>query len=308
MGLHKKGFKPCCNNTQKVPFSLIHKPKPIELVPQLRRSIERMLWYIPGINSIQSYDNYLIDDPIYSNAVFEIIAETIKISLDTDVKIKNYYKLDQLDEKFFSKDLCLSCQKILLTRNKKMNETNLRALLRHIRNAIAHGSFTVIGDLVYFKDTNKFRDPKTQEETLVTTAIIKVDILALDKVLKQVEEYDGITQQKVLAKVFLNLGYRVQMEVKRGKKVLDLILEKNGKKYGVEIKESPKSLSNNLDNLIERLLARMVEYKELNLIPVFVFDRDLISFKAKSLLKSNNVIVLDRQNVAELVEKKDILF
>ncbi|KIL80159.1 restriction endonuclease [Bacillus badius] len=294
--MNTDGFNYCCGNTHKVRYNIIHDPKPIDLMPELRRSIERMLWYVPGISSVQSYSNYLIDDLLYSEAVFEMIIETMNLSRESDVKIEINQRISRTDANCFANEICTKCQKMILT--KYQNETILRSMLRHIRNAIAHGSFTVVDNLVLFIDKKGNN----------ITSIIKTDILSLDRVLKQVEEYSAITQEKVLSRVFRILGYEVQVEARRGSVILDIILEKDGKTYGVEIKEEKRNkIMGYQDQMINQLIQQMLQYKKLNITPVFIFDKMRVSDKAKGLLKSAGVILLDRNNVSELLNKNDIL-
>src|SRR5690625_2321001 len=218
-------FQYCCNDPNKMQYNIIHQPKPIEMIPELRRSIERMLWYVPGIPSVQSeQENYLIDDPLYSDAVFDMVLETMNISREMDVKIETRQELSTDDFAYYANSICVACQKLILT--KYTYETTLRAMLRHIRNAIAHGNFNVIDNLVLFIDEN--RNNKT--------SIIKIDILALDRVLKQVEAYNGITQEKVLSNVFRNLGYEVKSGDCQNNVGIDMILQKGEKNYGAQIK------------------------------------------------------------------------
>jgi HJR/Mrr/RecB family endonuclease len=282
--------------TQKVPYDIIHKPKPIELAPTLRTSIERLLWYVPGIHSVQSYDNYLIDDKTYSEAVFDMILQTMNISRITDVKLVDEKGLTKTDRISLNKEICINCKKVVLT--KYDNETILRAMLRHIRNAIAHGNFTVVGDMVLFKD----------EKNKNKTAEIKIDITSLDKALQQVEEYSGITQENVLAGVFKKLGYTVVREARYDDMIVDILLEKEGKKYGVEIKENKRSHQIGYqDSLIEALIERMRHYKKVSYTPVFVYDKIRVTQKAKDRLNKEGIILLDRKNVSELVNMKDVL-
>ena len=296
MEVYNNDFDNCCANTQKVPYDIIHKPKPIVLVPTLRRSIERMLWYVPGIHSVQSHSNYLIDDQIYSEAVFDMILQTMNISRAADVKLIDGDKLTKRDRVSLNNKICINCQKIVLT--KYSNETMLRAMLRHIRNAIAHGNFTVCGNIVLFID-EKRNDRKAE---------IKIDIISLDKALQQVEEYKGITQEKILAGVFKNLGYNVLLEARLNDMILDILLEKDGKKFGVEIKENNSShQKGHKDPLIVAIIERMRRYKKVSYTPVFVYDKIRVTQKAKDRLKKEGIILLDRKNVSELVNMKDIL-
>jgi len=88
---------------------MIHDPKPIILVPELRRSIDRMLWYVPGIASVQSYENYLVDDLLYSEAIIEIILDELNMNKAQDVKIVNGKILGEADVSFYEGSICIKC-------------------------------------------------------------------------------------------------------------------------------------------------------------------------------------------------------
>ncbi len=275
---------------------MIHDPKPIELVPELRKSIDRMLWYVPGINSVQSYENYLVDDLLYSEAIIEIILDELNMNKDQDVKIANEKILDKEDVSFYESNICIKCQKIILTKMK--NESILRAMLRHIRNGIAHGNFTTIGSLVLFIDQNKNGK----------TALLKIDVIAFEKIINLIEKYDELTEGKVLAKAFEKLGYEVKKEFRVGDIVLDLLIIKDGSKYGVEIKSEKRSkLVGFQDNMIIQLLNANQTLKEQSITPVFIYDKSRVSNKAKNYLLGKGIILLDRKNISELIDNVDIL-
>ncbi len=275
---------------------MIHDPKPIELVPELRKSIDRMLWYVPGINSVQSYENYLVDDLLYSEAIIEIILDELNMNKDQDVKIANEKILDKEDVSFYESNICIKGQKIILTKMK--NESILRAMLRHIRNGIAHGNFTTIGSLVLFIDQNKNGK----------TALLKIDVIAFEKIINLIEKYDELTEGKVLAKAFEKLGYEVKKEFRVGDIVLDLLIIKDGSKYGVEIKSEKRSkLVGFQDNMIIQLLNANQTLKEQSITPVFIYDKSRVSNKAKNYLLGKGIILLDRKNISELIDNVDIL-
>lgn len=293
-------FKYCCNNPNKIRYNIMHNPKPIDLIPELRESIERLLWYVPGIESVQSYENYLIDNPLYSEAVFDVVLENMQMSRIQDVKIVE--TISASDKEFYDNEICTSCQKMILTRVRNYKgtgreETITRAMLRHLRNSIAHGSFTVVDNLVFFRDIYKG----------ITKAIIKIDVLSLDRALKQIEDYNGITQEIVIAKVFEKLGFNVEREVSLGRINIDMVLKKNDKTYAVEIKQSNQRTLGYQDNLVKNAISQLTVYKAYGLIPIFIYDKMRASDRAKELLKNEGIILLDRKDIGELVKMNDII-
>ena len=281
---------------RKVKYKMIHDPKPIQLIPTLRKCIDRMLWYVPGIDSVQSYANHFVDDPLYSEAIFEFIIEEMNIDKNCDVKYINAKKLDRTDAEFYDNNVCVRCQKILLTKRK--NETILRSLLRHIRNGIAHGNFNIVGNLVIFKDQIK------QE----STAIVKINIIGFDRLMKLIEEYNEPTQKKVLAWAFKILGYDVELNSRLGELHLDLLITKGEYKFGIEIKDDKRNrLVGYQDEIIQQLTYWKYKFKEYKITPVFIYDQARVSEKAKNYLFDAGIILLDKRNISELLNHKEVL-
>ncbi|MDO5039072.1 hypothetical protein [Clostridium sp.] len=299
-------FKVCCENRNVREYNMYHNPKPILMNDDLRESIERLLWYVPGIDSVQSYRHELIDDTLYSEAVFEFILEYIGIDKNKDTAILNKNQLSKYIRSYENK-ICESCQKIILSIGKNYNtnkkETITRSLLRHIRNSIAHGSFVTINDLVIFRDKNKYDDDM---------AFIKIRASKLNQALKLIEKHDGITQEKIISKVFKNNGFNVYMgryKVSKGRKVIypDMILEKCGKKFIIEIKhhkiKSRKVNKDFINNMI-------IYYEELNeeYTPIVICDKSTILEETKYILLENNIILLDKREIKKLINLDKSLF
>lgn len=293
-------FRYCCNQTNKVKYNIKHSPKPINLIPELRESIESLLWYVPGIESVQSYDSYLIDEPLYSEVVFEFILEIMQMSRIQDVKVVSGI-IEERDKRFYKNEICINCQKMIFNRinnykQTQKKETITRAMLRHLRNSIAHGSFTVVNGLVFFRDTNKDGN---------TTAILKIDILSLNKALKQIENNKGITQERIISKVFKKLGFTVILNQRW--RYADMILERNGSMYAVGIKSCGLVRSGYQDQILKSVISQFNLYKSSEMIPVLIYDKIRISEKAKQRLKSEGIILLDRKDIGELVRINDII-
>jgi len=128
---------------------------------------------------------------------------------------------------FFEGKICTNCQKIIISKYSTFSKVN--ALLTAIRNSIAHGHFSIIDD--YFIGFNKKRTTTEPED--LKKAVIKIKPKLLLKALDQLTSPIG--KEKLLAYAFKNVGYKVT-EPKNRSRDFDLCLEKNGKKYVVEIK------------------------------------------------------------------------
>jgi len=154
-------FIDCCSSPMMTRYSIIHNPKPIVLPSNILEIIEKLLWYAPNIKSAQSIPNPLIDDTTWAPTRFSVILTQMGIDTTKDIVI-GYPTLTQTA--FFTNDICTNCQKMIFT--CPLNETYLKAFLRHTRNAIAHGHFQLIGNTIILFDYNG----------TVNNSIIKVDI------------------------------------------------------------------------------------------------------------------------------------
>ena len=48
-------FERCCGKANKVMFDTYHNPKPMDWPKEVNEAISSLLWYIPNIDSVQSY-------------------------------------------------------------------------------------------------------------------------------------------------------------------------------------------------------------------------------------------------------------
>ena len=288
-------FEKCCIKPELLSYSLQHKPKPLKMIPDLRDSIDRFLWYVPGIDSYQSSDNYLIDDPLYSLPIFEEVLLAIGLDLDKDLDLLEDKHIPHDLNDFYENTICTSCQKAILTRYK--NETWLRSLLRHVRNSIAHGSFTTIDVLVLFKD----KIPKTEK----FTSIIKIDAIKFNKALSILDEFDGVlrtssggfAEEKILKRVFNKNGFDVISEPMIGNIRADFIAVKNGIKYAVEIKRGNYKPIGSNDIYISRVEKQLDSYLSEGYKPILIYDRGWLTTKASDHLKNKEFIVLDKKDL-----------
>lgn len=220
-------FNRCCSFRSSIDYKLIHDPKPIILSNNMDEIIKRLLWYVPNIESYQSEKNELISEKLYDDFSFTYIINKMNMVIDHDVKwIEPNIPFDDNDWEYYEENICLNCQKILITRQKKLSKTN--DLLRSLRNCIAHGQFTVVDD--YIIGFNSCKNG-------VKKAVIKIKPLPLLNAL------DSLTAPKskelLLAYAFEKAGYNVIKEpVSPASNFrFDLFLEKNDKQYAIEIKD-----------------------------------------------------------------------
>jgi hypothetical protein len=256
------------------------------MIPELRDTIDRLLWYVPGISSYQSEDNYLVDDELYSYPIFEDVLSAIGLELEKDINLLDQKKLPDDLNAFYSDRICLNCQKVILT--KYNNETWLRSLLRHIRNSIAHGMFTVVGNFVLFID----KLPKSEDPT----AFLKINAVLFNKALKVLDDFAGVTrsssaglaEERIIKRVFEN---------KVGNIIADLIVVKNDKKYAIELKRGTFKPIGFQDESIQKIDKMLNLYLLEGYIPILIYDRGWLTPKASDYLKDKQYIVLDKKDL-----------
>lgn len=284
-------FSLCCNEPKTVEYSITHNPQPIDLPQDLLEAIERLLWYVPEINSIQSSSNELIKEDIYDDFCFNYILQIINMQQD-DVLFENsnadltgYYNN-------FNKRICVNCQKLILT--KKQSETKTMCLLRHIRNSIAHGRFNLCGDMMIGFDYHK-----------KYTAIIKIRPQTLLTALKLLDS--GITYQHLFAYAFRKIGYSVTEEP-RANVAVDMFLQKEGKCFLIEIKKYCRGYlrEDMLNKLIQRYSNAIQKLGESTKL-VLIIDTARLTKSSEKLLKDEQIKVMDINKIKELLQGNDVL-
>lgn len=285
-------FKKCCDDCMNVEYNLLHNPRPIELSTSLESVVKNLQWYIPNIKSYQSIENEFITNKSYDDLVFDFIKSKMGLS-DEDVLLTNTNLENDLIE-FYSERCCVNCQKIIL----KTTSTNTKTsdFLRHIRNIIAHGRFTIINDLLIGFD-------KTSDEPNgKTTAIIKIDpkslLIAIEDIMHpRFNEY-------VFAYAFSKLGYSIEKSSANARIFADLLISKEDKKYAVEIKSYSKMIyvpHSQIQRYVNN--SRKIEGH----IKVLFIDTSRLRKESKQLLKDNDILYFDKSLVDDLVKGIDIL-
>lgn len=284
-------FDYCCETPNLIEYNLLHNEKPILLSNEMLEALERLLWYVPEINSYQCSKNELIKETIYNDFCFNYILSTIGMD-EKDIKILPKNADIESECIYFSEKICTNCQKVVLTKNA--TETKSMCLLRHIRNCIAHGRFNVCNDtLIGFDHQNKH------------TAIIKIKPKTLLNALKLLES--GITYQHLFAYAFKNLGYIVTEEPWFNR-YADLFIEKDNKKFLIEIKKYKSGYLK--EDAVERIiyqyensLSQMGEDTKY----VLIIDKVRLTKAAKESLSNKQIQIIDINEIKNLLENNDVL-
>lgn len=282
-------FNKCCDKRKEVSYNIFHSPKPLEITEELRLCLEWLLWYAPDISSIQSTKNELITKSIYDDVIFNIITKSMGLNSD-DIKIINYDIINYKLYDYYSEAICERCQKLIFTKDSR--KTKSEELLRHVRNVIAHGNFTMVGNLLIGFDSHKGKNK----------AIIKINPSRLLNAIKELDS--GITKEKIWAYSFEKVGYRIKSNLGRVD-TYDLEIEKDNITFLVQIKSIKqgwvrlKSILPFVPNIKNKLNT--------NCVPVLIIDEGRITNEVKEYLNKENIIVLDSKLIKNFLSGEDIL-
>ncbi len=292
---HFRGFSYDCDHHVKKKYSIVHDPRPLPLSEDLTRALEYLLWYVPNIHSFQSPSNVLITEPLYEDFSFDLVSEALHLE-DEDILFLDYIDDDIVD--YYMEAICTNCQKIILTTAER--ETKISALVRHMRNAIAHGYFTVVEERMIAFDVKYF--PK-KDDTYGCTAILKLDPLHLVRALKLLEE--EMTHERLASIAFMRCGYEIlDNDYDDPDLPYDFRMEKDGRVYAVEIKRidvEGVAHTEDLDCIMAHFPGDVQERK------VLLMDSAVLDPAAKNTLRKNKVLLLDRDNLKSLMSGDDVV-
>ena len=289
--------KRCCKKRREVAYKIEHSPRPIKLSEEMDKIIKNLLWYIPNIDSYQATKNELISDRIYDEFSFTYIMEQMGMKESRDVRwIGQKEVISKEDWEFFEGEICTNCQKIIVAKYSTLSKIN--TLLTTIRNSIAHGHFAIVEDyIIGFNLKLSSKDPEGLRK-----AIIKIKPKLLLSALEKLASPMG--KELLLAYAFRRVGYDVQ-EPKNRSRDFDLCLEKNDKKYVVEIKSYRGQTYLHPEHVI-RFLKR-AEEKVPDYEKILLIDTSRVT-KAVRALESNieGFRIIDINQVKQLLGRDPV--
>ena len=222
-------FDRCCENRVTCAYKMMHDPKPISFSDDMAAIIKNLLWYAPNIDSYQAIRNDLIQDRIYDEFSFSYIITKMGMDANLDVKwIDPNGEIDDEDWDFYENEICYNCQKIIIVRQKKLSKTN--DLLRCIRNSIAHGHFAIVGD--YIVGFNRHTTKNNPEG--IKKAVIKLKPHLLLDALQSLTS--PMAKELLVGYALERIGYRVVPQSDLHSSRFDIVVEKNNRRYAIEIK------------------------------------------------------------------------
>lgn len=283
------------NCKYKTKYEIKHKNIPIKLNEDLDEAIKYLLWYVPNINSEQARREDLLTNREYDDYIFVELMEAMKLR-DIDVLFT-----DEIPEhivKDFMEGICLNDQKMVMTLAD--GETKTMSLLRHIRNAIAHGNFNVVENLLIGFDIKKLAEDKIEYRS-----IFKINpkglVIALRRIL-----FD-LSNEEFISEAFRRAGYKVepfQEEYKRSH-LFDLFAKKNDRRFAIEIKNY-KSTDKISDDIIHNLIKDFMGLGE-SFIPILIINSSYLTERSKEKLLKADVIILDIKNIKKMHRGRDMV-
>ena len=293
VNLKKFGFE-FENCKRKVPYSIEHKKKPLDLTREMTKNLEYLLWYVPNINSAQSQENELTSSLNFENFVFGIIKNYMNLE-NKDVAFLEYIDRDIV--KFYDKKICPHSQKIILTKSEGESKTD--CLLRHIRNSLAHGNFNIVEDMLVGFD---YKYGHGGEE--ICTGIFKIFPKNLLRGLSSLDE--EVTAEGLAQIALQRTGYQLERFKNEDKDTsFDFYVKKGSKRYALEIKKyrNTEVLS---EKEVQKLLDKFSGLYD-KIIPVLFINTSFLKKETKEKLKKERVIILDIKNILKMLDGRDIL-
>lgn len=296
------GFSICCDMPSTIEYEIKHEPKPITFEGDVLDCIERLLWYAPEINSKQASSNELVNDHVYDEFSFSYLCNSIGLDLDKDVRFDDKL-INEDDIAGFRNSLCKNCQKVILTK-KPSNETRSRALLRHIRNSIAHGNFNILNGIFVSFDEDK------QNKVKISTAYIRLKVTSLQKLIKMFDNL--IIREKLIGFSLAKCGYSIDVESTRiGQFSFDFLASKESYRCAIEVKHMKDKDKWLRDSFLKHEIPRWIMMKELATQDgrelVLVNDGGQLTNEAKNLFSENGITMLDRDDIVKLLQGYDVL-
>lgn len=295
-------FEECCANPLCTKYSIKHNPKPITLTPDMDTTIKKLLWYVPCIDSHQSEMDAIVENSLYDNYIFTYILDNMGMKEESDVK---WIKKDEsfgIYWTYYENKICCNCQKIIIRRSETSTISKTKALLKHLRNCIAHGYFTIVNDYIIGFDFNAHvKDHNTRE-----TAVIKIKPSLLLKSIENGILLSEAVKSNLIAYALRQLGYTVNMEVHFEKYSFDFIAEKNGIKYAIEIKGEYNGKRYVHPEDLRRFLTQSYCISP-EITRVIIIDSSRVTKKVRELeSKLNNLRIVDKTMLNDLLKQNPV--
>lgn len=290
-------FNLCCEDPQVISYNHRHTPIPFPFGNNVEFFLKRLMLYMPNLDSAQSDKITELSDSKYDQLFFDYLLKKMGMNEERDVRwLSKNEEVSDEEWDFFYSNLCLNCQKIIIRKND--SETKICALLRCIRNCIAHGDYFVHDDILI--GFNIYRKHKT--------AVVKINYKKLcesiNSIINSNFEFENILD-RIVAIAFESMGYNF-IHNNSSKFLGDFQLEKENQKYIVEIKTIKHPNSLKLEHLSR--IEKIYTTKEDNQKLVLIMFTSRVNKDAKEKLKEYpELILINSESFKELIRGKDIL-
>lgn len=232
--------------------------------------------------TLDSYSIFVIWKLIYSSAANYFSTEWEK---DYGHFFNNIQKLSLTD--------CIDiyCEIDIIELKKINNISLLTYYLMHNNKFIDNKNFlnciSMVIDLILERienlEINNFEKMISSKEMKISYSIDDIDLMG------------GIEFENFIALLFSKMGYSTTLTKGSGDKGIDVIIEKNGKKMGIQSKCYSNTVSN---TAIQEVVAGCVHY---GLNKAIVITNNYFTKSAQELAQSNNVILWDRNILKEKI-------
>jgi len=279
-------FDLCCDNPLKVNYEVIHD----KILDDIKIKLFDIIEYLPEMDSEQSPSNTIFNNLVYDDYLFNLFLNEMNISNDDVLIINKPNKIDESDIGFYLHSICINCQKIIIQKRAKKNK--ILEIFRHIRNSIAHGHFNIVGD--YFISFDKEKDDYN--------SVIKVKYYNLFNTLGILQKIVNLTD--LYCAVLNNIGYEITRNLETDI-FGDLFVRKNGIDFCLEFKNYGGRYIKQID--VQNFIDEVRNNKKENIIYVLVVDSTYTNSKINQYVMNENISILDKNFVKEMLEGRDIL-
>ena len=287
-------FALCCDNKSESDYEIHHNPAPLALDSAMKQMIERLLWYIPNIDSYQSTLVEIIDDTFYDDFLFRRFLFDMQMQESDILWLGGNDEVTISDWEYYEKKVCTNCQKAIIC--AYASQTKIKNFLRCTRNCIAHGQFAVVEDtLIGFSVSGSGNKKK---------AIIKIKPHLLLKALEHITlpSMRGEMQELIIADAFKKVGYEV---LTNNTAKYDFQISKNGFTYDVEIKAYTSKFVHTED--LQYYFEKISHVTGGNTLVLIIDKSKLVKDVRNACKATDKLMILGRDEIKKLLEGEDVL-
>lgn len=289
-------FALCCDKKSESNYQIHHNPAPLSLDPTMKHMIDKLLWYIPNIDSYQSPLIEIIDDPFYDDFLFCRFLYDMQMQESDILWLGGNEEVPDNDWIYYEESICVSCQKAIICAYK--NQTKTKNFLRCVRNCIAHGQFAVVDDMLIGFNV------KGSGEKQQRKAVIKIKPHLLLNALEHIStpSLRGQMLESLMSDAFKKVGYEVLLNSTAR---CDFQITKNGRTYDVEIKEQVGRYI--YTQSLQHYFEHIQDGSEGNPFVLIIDKSKLVNDTRQACKAVDKFIVLGREEVQMLLKGDDVL-